>query len=420
MLERTWQPYRRDDSGLVYSVTKTFTATAVGFAVAEGRLTLDDRVVDLLPQTVSEPLDPRIAQITVHHLLSMSTGHDTDTAEAVVGVPPQDWTRQILSLVPPTPVGSRHVYNNGASFLLGEVVRARTGEDLLEYLTPRLCEPLGIAPRWERDPLGRCMGWSGIHLTNAELAAMGELYRCDGRWQGRQVLPEGWVQRATEVHIATPESDQPEWRLGYGYQLWRNREGFRLDGAYGQYALVLPEREIVVAISSGQARNQRMLDFVFDELLPALPDEPIALPDGQIAVPSDTGAGQRWTAPSAELSASLGIDEEVEQQNLPELRDLDLQRSADGWQVRMIADRQPIALVAGAGHWHRQPVTFAEGVVPVAAAAGADSQGALTLLLAFPETPHTLQLRLSPAGEAVMAWRTAPLHAPVLGALRTP
>ncbi len=421
VLERTWQPYRRDDSGLVYSVTKTFTATAIGFAVAEGRLALSDRVVDLLPAAVSEPIDPSVAKITVHHLLSMSTGHDVDPAEAVIGVLPQDWARQVLAVVPPAPVGSRHVYNNGASFLLGEVVRARTGEDLADYLTPRLFEPLGISPSWERDPLGRCMGWSGIHLTSAELAAMGELYRCDGRWQGRQVLPAGWVALATTSHIDTPESDQPEWRFGYGYQLWRNREGFRLDGAYGQFAVVLPEREVVVAITSGQARNQRMLDFVFDELLPALPEEPIFLPDGAVTVPSDTGAGERWTAPSAALSDILGIDEEVEQQNLPQLSDVDVQRSPDGWQVRFVADGQPVALHAGSERWHRQPVTFAEGVVPVAAAAGANDEGALTLLLAFPETPHTLQLRLDRDGEeAAMAWRTAPLHAPVLGALRTP
>lgn len=421
VLERTWWPYQRDDSALVYSVTKTFTATAVGFAVAEGRFGLGDRVVDLLPTAVSEPIDPEIAQITVHHLLSMSTGHDADTAEVVIDVPPQEWTRRIVAVAPPTPVGSRHVYNNGASFLLGEIVRAHTGEDLAEYLTPRLWEPLGIAPRWERDPLGRCMGWSGIHLTSAELAAMGELYRCDGQWQGRQVLPEGWVALATTPHIDTPESDQPEWRYGYGYQLWPNREGFRLDGAYGQYAVVLPERELVVAITSGQARNQRMLDFIFDELLPALPEEPITVPDGELAVPSDTGAGQRWTAPSAELSDTLGIDEEVEQQNLPQLSDLDVQRSPDGWQVWFVADGRPVALQAGSGRWHRQPVTFAEGVVPMAAAAGADDEGALTLLLAFPETPHTLQLRLDRDGEeAAMAWQTAPLHARGLGVLRAP
>jgi CubicO group peptidase (beta-lactamase class C family) len=420
VLERTWQPYRRDDSGLVYSVSKTFTATAVGFAIAEGRFALTDRVVDLLPDALVDPIDAAVAQITVHHLLSMSTGHDADTADAVVDAPPESWVSGVLGQVPQAPVGSRHVYNNGASFLLGELVRRHTGDDLLDYLLPRLFQPLGITASWERDPLGRCLGWSGLYLTPAALAAMGELYRCDGRWQGRQVLPDGWVAQATTPHIDTPESDQPEWRCGYGYQLWRNREGFRLDGAYGQYAIVLPEREVVVAVTSGQARNQRMLDFVFDELLPALPDEPITLPDGELAVPSDTGAGERWTAPSAALSDTLGIDEEVEQQNLPQLRDLDLQRSAEGWQIRFITDGRPVALQAGSGRWHRQLVGFAEGVVPVAAAAGVDTEEAVTLLLAFPETPHTLQVRLDADGEAVMAWRTAPLHTPVLGVLRTP
>lgn len=420
VVERTWLPYHGDDSGLVYSVSKTFTASAVGFAIAEGYFALTDRVVDLLPDAVTEPVHPSVAEITVHHLLSMSTGHDTDTAEAVVDTPAESWASGVLAQVPQTPVGSRHVYNNGASFLLGELVRRHTGEDLLDYLNPRLLSPLGINASWERDPLGRCLGWSGLHLTVAELAAMGELYRCGGRWQGRQVLPEGWVELATTAHIDTPGSDQPEWRLGYGYQLWHGREGFRLDGAYGQYAIVLPERELVVAITSGQARNQRMLDFVFDELIPALPDEPVVLADGEIATPTDTGAGERWTAPSAVLDASLVDDEEIEQLNPPTIADVDVQRTPDGWLLRLVCDGESLTVKAGAGRWRRQQVTLGGNALPVAASAGARPEGALTVLLTFPETPHTLQLRLAGDNTATMAWRTAPLNSGGLAALRAP
>ena len=420
VLQRTWLPYQVDDAVRVYSVSKTFTATAVGFAIAEGRFALSDRVVDLLPGAVSEPVDPTVAEITVHHLLSMSTGHDTDTAEAVVNTPAEAWVEGVLTQVPQAPVGSRHVYNNGATFLLGELVRQHTGQDLLDYLEPRLLAPLGITATWETDPLGRCLGWSGLHLTVDALAAMGELYRCEGRWQGRQVLPEGWVTLATTAHIETPESDQPEWRLGYGYQLWRNREGFRLDGAYGQYAVVLPERELVVVITSAQARNQRMLDFVFEELVPALPDEPVVLPDGEVAVPADTGEGERWTAAAAALDEGLIDDPEIEQINLPTLTDLDVRRSPDGWQVRLVSDGEALELVAGVDHWQLQQVRIDGNPVPVAAVAGVGPEEVLTLLLAFTQTPHTLQLALSADGTAAMAWRTSPLHAVGLGALRAP
>jgi CubicO group peptidase (beta-lactamase class C family) len=420
LLQRTWSPYRDDDAVLVYSVSKTFTATAIGFAIAEGRIGLTDRIVDLLPHAVPDPVHPRVAEITVHHLLSMSTGHDVDTAEAVVDEPAEAWARGVLDQVPRAPVGSRHVYNNGASFLLGEVIRQHTGEDLIGYLGPRLFEPLGISPSWERDPLGRCLGWSGLHVAADALAAMGELYRCDGRWQGRQVLPDGWVKLATAAHIDTPESEQAEWRYGYGYQLWRNREGFRLDGAYGQYAIVLPERELVVAITSAQARNQRMLDFIFDELIPALPPEPVELADGALATPTDTGAGERWTAPSAALDASLVDDEEIEQLFPPTISDMDIQRTADGWLVKLTSDGELLTVAAGAGRWQRQQVILGGNALPVAAAAGAGVDGALSLLLTFPETPHTLQLRLAGDDTATMAWRTAPLNPGGLGALRAP
>lgn len=203
VLEHYWEPYRADDRTLVYSCSKTLTATAVGLAAAEGRLAVTDRVVDLLPDAVEDPVDDRVAALTVHHLLSMSTGHDQDTIEAIFGGRPADWARRVLAVRPQEPVGSRHVYNNGASFLLGELVRVRTGEDLLEYLTPRVLAPMGIAATWDRDPLGRCLGWTGAHLTTGWLAAFGELYRCDGVWDGVRLLPEGWVAQATTRHIPT-------------------------------------------------------------------------------------------------------------------------------------------------------------------------------------------------------------------------
>ncbi|MFZ0529452.1 MAG: serine hydrolase domain-containing protein, partial [Propionicimonas sp.] len=184
VFEHYHRPYRREDRALVYSVSKTFTATAVGLAVGEGRLKLSDRVADLLAESAPAPLDPRVSELTVHHLLSMSTGHTEDTLPGITEAPPQEWTARFLGLPPQAPVGSLHVYNNGASFLLGELVRRSTGADLLEYLGPRVLAPLGIDATWDRDGLGRCLGWSGLHADVRALAAIGELYRCDGVWQG--------------------------------------------------------------------------------------------------------------------------------------------------------------------------------------------------------------------------------------------
>ena len=414
-----WAPYRADDRTLVYSASKTLTATAVGLAVAEGRLALTDRVVDLLPDAASAPVEERTGELTVHHLLSMSTGHVTDTIEAIFGGRPQDWARRILAVGPQAPVGSVHVYNNGASFLLGEIVRARTGEDLLEYLSPRVLAPIGIAATWDRDPLGRCLGWTGAHLTTGALAAFGELYRCDGVWQGRRLLADGWVSQATSRQIPTgPDPASPEWEFGYGYQLWLSREGYRLDGAFGQFALVLPERGLVIGITSAQSQTQRLLDLVWEVLLPELdgrpdlseptPTEPTGL--------ADSGLGTRWAAAVVRYHPELNLAPE-EIPVVPLVTDLSAGRLDDGFVVEFSTEGARASLHAAAD-WQRQRVPIGEAEVPLAARAGAQTDGSLLVELTFTETPHTLRLRLWPDGRAGLGWSVPPLQGPELTALR--
>ncbi|MCB0913701.1 MAG: serine hydrolase, partial [Propionibacteriaceae bacterium] len=323
VLEQYAEPYRRSDRPLVYSASKTFAATAVGLAVGEGRFGLDDCIVDLLADRSAEPagtavptgstsreVDDRVAEITVHHLLSMSTGHTEDTIETMTARPPEQWVEAFLAIRPQQPVGSCHVYNNGASFLLGELVRRHTGKDLLDYLRPRVLEPLGIEATWDTDAAGRCLGWTGLHVDARGLAAMGELLRCDGVWRGRRLLPEGWVARATSKQIPTVD-DSPEWNLGYGYQVWMGREGYRLDGAYGQFAFVLPERELVVAVQSAQSCTQVLIDLLWGHLPSARSVEPAQAPAptlrpahrrpgstirmATVPILSDSGRGTTWT-----------------------------------------------------------------------------------------------------------------------------
>lgn len=433
VLEQYWAPYVADDRSLVYSASKTFTASAIALAVGEGLLTLDDRIVDLLPEawaTVAEQTES-VAQLTVHHALSMSTGHDADTLLEFESAPPQGWARIFLSTPPQAPVGSRHVYNNGASWLLGELIRRCTGEDLLDYLRPRLLAPLGIDATWDRDALGRCLGWSGIHVRTRDLATMGELYRCNGVWQGRRLLPEGWVARATTSQIPTNEPN-PDWLFGYGYQLWLGREGYRLDGAFGQFSLVLPERGLVVAITSAQSCTQLLLDLVWDVLLPELdtvPEEahtaleervgpPRTVPeerasrravDTQLPIPPDAGLGNAWsTIDPVQLDASL-VASPDEQMNLPDLSGAHARRDGNGFRIGFTTNGQAIELTAGSATWVRQHVHLGDVAIPVAAAAGSAADGALDIRLVFTDSPHTLYLRI--AGEtASMAWGTTPLQ----------
>jgi CubicO group peptidase (beta-lactamase class C family) len=408
VLEHYWAPYEADDRTLVYSCSKTLSATAVGLAVAEGRFALNDRVVDLLPDAAPVPADEVVSQITVHHLLSMSTGHTTDTIDAITVSRPRDWARRILAVRPQAPVGSVHVYNNGASFLLGEIVRTRTGEDLLDYLTPRVLAPMGIAATWDRDQLGRCLGWTGAHLTTSWLAAFGELYRCDGVWNGVRLLPEGWVERATTRHIPTTDEVNPDWSYGYGYQLWRGREGYRLDGAFGQFSLVLPERDLVIGITSGQSENQHLLDVVWDVLLPELEAGASGSGFTAGAALADSGQGKRWAAAAPVLDPTLTPPTDKEPA-LPRVTDVSAERGDSGFTVGFTTEASRVTVQAPAT-WQRQHVRIAGVDVPVAARGGVGPDGSLLVEITFTETPHTLRVRLRPDASAGMAWSVPPLQ----------
>lgn len=428
--EGYWQPYRDDDRPLVYSVSKTFSATAVGLAIGEGLFGLDDRLVDLLPEDVPANVSDRVREITVHHLLSMSTGHDSDPLDTFIDRPCAEWARSYLSLVPAEPVGSRHVYDNGASWLLGELVRRHSGQTLLGYLRPRLLEPLGLDITWDTDELGREFGWSGAHVPTRGLAAMGELYRCDGVWQGRRLLPEGWAARLGHRHILTAD-DKPEWQLGYGYQVWMGREGFRLDGAFGQFAFVLPDHEAVIALTSAQSGTQRLVDLLWEHIVPALDgfdgdgtageaELDTRLAGLVLKAPEDSGLGSDWEGAGQVIPDATLADHFEEQDNLPDLYDAIGSRDVEGGGFTVsfgYYGTRSTVTVPGPG-WHRGSLAVRGVDVPVAVAAGADDEGVLELRILFVESPHTLLLALQPDAPARMAWSVPPLHSHRLEDLR--
>ncbi|KGM08631.1 beta-lactamase, partial [Cellulomonas bogoriensis 69B4 = DSM 16987] len=275
----------------LFSMSKTFTSCAVGFARAEGLLDLEDRVVDHLGDAGST--DPNLHAMRLRHLLTMTTGHDGDVTGQTVTDP--DWVHGFLSQPVQHPPGTHFVYNTAATYALSAVVQARTGQRLLDYLTPRLLEPLGVAgATWEQSPQGIDTGGFGLALRTEDIACFGQLLLQDGVWQGRQVLPEGWVAEASARQVRSVHSES-DWTEGYGYQLWRSRHGYRADGAFGQFCLVLPEHQAVVVMTSATPDLQGVLNRVWEHLVPHL-DDPGPAP-GDLAVllpgpvPADPLAG---------------------------------------------------------------------------------------------------------------------------------
>ncbi len=271
--EGWWAPYSRNRIHLLYSLSKSFTSTAVGFAVDEGLCALTDRLVDLLPDHVPDDLDPRVAALTLHDVLSMSAGHHVDALGPAWSLEPDDLAKGFFRVPPEEKPGTYFAYSQPCTFVAGLVVQEKSGQFLLDYLTPRLLEPLGIVPgRWDADAHGNALGFSGLHQRTEDLARLGQLLLQKGVWRGRQLLPAGWVELATRKQVANDldPATNPDWSQGYGYQYWMARHGFRGDGAYGQFCVVVPEADLVVVSTACAEDMQAILDVLWDVLLPAL------------------------------------------------------------------------------------------------------------------------------------------------------
>ncbi len=270
--EGWWAPYSPDVPHSMFSVSKSFTAIAVGIAVHEGLLGIDDRVIDLLADAAPSSPSENLAAMRVRHLLTMTSGHAVDT----VNIPDRDrypsWEAALLAQPVDLEPGSQFVYDTGATYLLSAILHRLTGGRMLDYLTPRLLKPLGIeGAAWEQSPTGVDTGGWGLAITTEQLAAFGQFVLQRGEWNGEQLVPADWVEAAIAFQVPTVHANtSPDGSLGYGYQFWRGQHGsVRADGAFGQLAIVLAEQDAVVVTTSGVQEIQPLLDLVWRHLLPA-------------------------------------------------------------------------------------------------------------------------------------------------------
>jgi CubicO group peptidase (beta-lactamase class C family) len=274
VLEEEWSPYRLADRHLLFSVSKSFTSMGIGLLVEDGQLSLDDKVVsffddDVLPDKISDNL----AAMEIRHLLTMTTGHSQDTIEALSR--DNRMVRTFLSLDVDHQPGTVFVYNTGATYTLSAILQKLTGETLLDYLRPRLFEPLGATEAtWEISREGITKGGWGLSLSTDSLARFGRLLLQRGEWEGRQLIPAGWIDAATSKQVPNDNQDNPDWQQGYGFQFWRGRNGtYRGDGAFGQYCLIFPEHDTALIVTSASQNMQATLDVVWEHLVPALRGE---------------------------------------------------------------------------------------------------------------------------------------------------
>ena len=283
--EGWWQPYAPEHKRYVYSLSKSFTSSAVGFAVTEGLLTVEDKVISFFPEEVPAEVSENLAAMRVKDLLTMNTGHEQDTTMALMMPGVTNWVQVILALPVEREPGTLFVYNSGATYVLSAIVQKLTGQTVQDYLTPRMFQPLGITDiTWDVCPMGINTGGWGLSIRTEDIAKFGLLYLQKGMWNGKQILPAAWIEEATAKVVPNNgegREDQPiDWSQGYGYQFWRcQHNAYRGDGAFGQYCLVMPDQDAVLVITSDTSDMQGVLDLVWEYLLPAmqadaLPEQP--------------------------------------------------------------------------------------------------------------------------------------------------
>ncbi len=280
--ESWWTPYAPDLKHTMYSVSKSFTSTAIGLAVSEGRLNLTDKVVSFFPELTPDTASALLRSMTIKDLITMSAGQSPDPTRLMLRQ--QEWVKFFLRLQVVDTPGTKFLYNSAATFMLSAILQKITGEKLIDYLKPRLFDPLEIYNiDWELNPEGINAGGWGLRLKTEDMAKFGQLYLQKGQWKGIQVLPASWVEEATRFAISNSHDTAAyakaasDWAQGYCYQFWRSRNNaYRADGAFGQYIIVIPGHQAVVAITSETSDMQDVMNLVWEHLLPALKEDKTA------------------------------------------------------------------------------------------------------------------------------------------------
>ncbi|MDR1387833.1 MAG: beta-lactamase family protein [Propionibacteriaceae bacterium] len=412
-----WRPHSPDRAGLVYSLSKSFTSTALGLAVDAGLVGLDEPFIAFFPEVDGPEVSERTRRLKVRHLAAMATGHAVDMWPVLRGTPAGDLFRVFARMEPEAEPGSLFAYNQLATYSIAEIIRRRSGQRLLDYLRPRLLEPMGLRlAGWQQFQPGLDLGFSGLFASADAVAALGQLYLRRGLWQGRRLLSEAWVDQATRFQVdnsTRPGQEDPDWRQGYGFQFWISRHGYRGDGAFGQYCLVLPDQDMVVALTSQTLAMQSVLDLIWDNLLPAVgrrgtPQAEDPLADRQVELPDLGGDGTGdivFSADSVNFQVAGGREVDL---TPPLVSAVELRLAGGVGTVRLGDGQSELRLAARRGAW---TTTEAGPDSPITVAVGWDRDDqSVRVDLLFLETPHHAVLTCDlQTGACSIDWQTPPL-----------
>ncbi len=262
----TWaEPYSPDLPHAMYSVSKTVTSIAIGFAVEEGLLTTDTKLIDIFPEFIPDKRDKNLEKLDIHSLLTMQSGKNvsvfTDKTKP-------NWERQFFdSPWSFTPNDGHFQYISENQYMLCSVIHRLTGKTVTEYLTPRLFEPLGIdIPAWEVSPRGIEAGGWGLFIKTEDLAKIVTCYQHNGVFNGNQVIPESWVRKTRRKHVDNSQANStPDSQCGYGYCVWHcaGASAYRMDGMFSQFGIIFKDRDASFIITAGEIDEQKTRDAIW-------------------------------------------------------------------------------------------------------------------------------------------------------------
>lgn len=272
-----WKPYKKEYKHELFSCSKSFVSAAFGIAKGENLVSLEDKLVSFFPEKMSEKVSERMKKVTLKNLLTMASGHEKCPLASAIINKTNDIVKAFLETELAYEPGSKFVYNSAATYMLAAVLKKVTNMNVREYLNEKIFRHIGIKPaQWDCCPAGINLGGWGFWATTEDLLRFGRLLLHKGRWNGKQLIPADYIEEATSFQIDNCVNEMPDWKLGYGYQFWRTSfNSFRADGACGQYILVMPDEDFVMAITAGLANMQQILTAFWETVQPSFEKNPL-------------------------------------------------------------------------------------------------------------------------------------------------
>ena len=358
--EGWWSPFAPELKHTLYSTSKSFTSTAIGLAISENKLSLDDKLISFFPEYLPDTVSENLNNVKIRDLLSMSVGQRRESPSTG-----NDWIKDFLETPVEYEPGTTYRYNSMATYMLSAIIQKITGEKVVDYLTPRLFIPLAIeGGDWETSPEGINTGGWGLRLKTEDLAKLGLLYLQKGKWNGKQILPESWVKEATSLKIYQNPNMTEEQRnsandsmQGYCYQFWRARNNsYMANGAYGQFVLIMPEKDAIVILTAESNDMWGELDMVWKYLYPGIMDKPLPADKTKAAELKNRLASLSLPIPEKnnnEVLSSLISGKTITlAENQRQIQSMSLKFNNDLCLLNMKTATAEYALTFGAGNWH--------------------------------------------------------------------